>query len=191
MRGRLVKAFDDVLEAFPLDQAHRIEGPAVGVMPQSVDRHDAGMLQPARDLGFDQETRSAVLVVRMALLDFLERHLAIQLVIVRDRNQAQAPLGVQPKDAKARPGWIGVRSDGGRGGRHDWFRKFTAAIILGDPALARNVDARFAGFADYCEACKEIRHLNLLIAVRTMDDDHTNAPETSAGGIVLRYLRPC
>ncbi len=38
------------------DEPHRVVGAAVGVGAQAVDRHDAGMLQPAGDLGLERGT---------------------------------------------------------------------------------------------------------------------------------------
>src|SRR5205823_8377135 len=40
---RLVEAADSLVEAVALDEAHGIEGPAVQVLPQAVDRHDTRM----------------------------------------------------------------------------------------------------------------------------------------------------
>src|SRR5262249_40811505 len=47
-----VVEIDGVLESLALDEAHGVEGPAVGVLAQAVYRHDARMLQTAGDLRF-------------------------------------------------------------------------------------------------------------------------------------------
>ena len=59
-RVGLVKALDGVLEAVAFDEAHGVEGPAVGVLAQAVDGNDAGMLQAAGDLGLQEEAGTAV-----------------------------------------------------------------------------------------------------------------------------------
>ena len=48
-------AVDGLLEAVAPDEPHGVVRPAVGVGAQAVDRHDAGVLQPAGDLGLEQE----------------------------------------------------------------------------------------------------------------------------------------
>ena len=51
---------DGVLEAVALDEGrHGIERPAVGVPAEAVHRHDAGVLQAAGDLRFQQKARPA------------------------------------------------------------------------------------------------------------------------------------
>jgi hypothetical protein len=59
-----------------------------------VDRHDPGMLEPARDLGLQQKPSAAVGVVGTFRLNLLERDLALQLDIKCHRNFADAPLCV-------------------------------------------------------------------------------------------------
>ena len=58
------------------------------------------MLQPAGDLGLQQEPRAAVGVVGVPVLDLLERHLAVQLLVVGDEDLAQAAAGVRAEDAE-------------------------------------------------------------------------------------------
>ena len=53
------KLLDRLLEAVAADEPHGVVGPAVGVGAQAVDRHDAGVLQPAGDLGLEQEPLAA------------------------------------------------------------------------------------------------------------------------------------
>ncbi len=95
------------------------------------------MLEPAGDLGFDEEARSALQVVGLALLDFLEGHLAMQLLIVGHEYFAQAALGVGPQDAKAHArGGLG-RSDSGididvLGRRRGDVRETGLHILIGD-----------------------------------------------------------
>ena len=89
-----------LLEAVSLDEPHRVERAAVGIGSQAVDRDDAGMLQPAGDLGLDQEPLAADGVVGVLVEDLLERHLAVELGIQGHKNGAQAALGVGPQHAK-------------------------------------------------------------------------------------------
>ena len=58
------------------------------------------MLEPAGDLGLQQEPRAAVGVVGALGLDLLQRHLALELGVERDRDLADAPLGMRPEDAE-------------------------------------------------------------------------------------------
>src|SRR5262245_66433774 len=51
----VVELADGGLQIVALDEAHGVEGPAVGVAAQAVDRHDAGVLQATGDLRFQQE----------------------------------------------------------------------------------------------------------------------------------------
>ena len=59
----LVEAIDRLLEGLPLDESHGVVGAALGVAAQAVDGHDARVLEPSGDLGFEQEAGAAVRVV--------------------------------------------------------------------------------------------------------------------------------
>ena len=41
-----LEAIDRLLEALPLDEPHGVEGPALGIATQAVDRHDARVFEP-------------------------------------------------------------------------------------------------------------------------------------------------
>ena len=99
--GRLVVAVDSLFQAIPLDEAHGVERPAVGILAQTVDRDYARVLQTARHLGFHEEASPAVAVMSMAVLDLFERHFAMQLFVAGDKHFAQAALGVRPQNAEA------------------------------------------------------------------------------------------
>ena len=58
------------------------------------------MLQPAGDLGLEQEPLAADRVVGVLVEDLLERDLAVQLGVERDEDGAQAAPGVRPQDAE-------------------------------------------------------------------------------------------
>jgi hypothetical protein len=93
-----VEPADGLLEVVALDEPHGVEGAAVGVAAQAVDRHDARVLQPAGHLRLADEALPAVRVVGVPALDLLERHGADQLLILGHEHLAQATLRVRPKD---------------------------------------------------------------------------------------------
>ena len=105
---------DRVLEAVAADEAHGVEGAAVAVGAQAVDRHDPRMLQPAGDLGFEYEALSAGRVVGVAVEDLLQGHLAVQLGVQRHEHGAEAAPGVRPEDAESLT--VGGRRADGVGG---------------------------------------------------------------------------
>ena len=88
------------LRLSPADEPHGVERPALVVRAQAVDRHDAGMLQPAGDLGLEQEAGAAGRVVGVLGLDLLERDLAVQLRIHRDEYHADPAPGVVPQETE-------------------------------------------------------------------------------------------
>ena len=73
------------------------------------------MLEPAGDLGLEQEAGPAGGVVGPLGLELLQRHLAVQLGVERHGDLAQAPPGVRPEDREPRAG--GRRLPGIREGR--------------------------------------------------------------------------
>jgi hypothetical protein len=115
-----VEAVGGFLEAVPLNEPHGVERPAAVVGPQAVDRDDARVLQPAGDLGLEQETGAACRVVGVLLEDLLEGHLAVQLLVEGDEDGAQAAAGVRPQDTEP----LAVTGRGADGQRH-------GAIVVG------------------------------------------------------------
>ena len=110
-----VEALDGLLEAVAADEPHGVVGPAVGVGAQAVDRDDPRVLQPAGDLGLEQEPLAADRVVGVVVEDLLQRHLAVQLRVEGHEDGAQAAPGVGPEDAE--PLAVGGgRADGVAGG---------------------------------------------------------------------------
>ena len=119
-----VEAVDGLLEVVAADEPHGVEGPAVAVGPQPVDRDDARVLQPAGDLGLQQEPLAAGRVVGVRVEDLLEGHLAVQLGVQGDEDGAQAAAGMRPEDAE--PLAVGGgRADGVAG------RAVGVAVVLG------------------------------------------------------------
>ena len=58
-RRQAVKAAERVLQVLALNETHGVIRPAVRVSAQPVHRHDAGMLQSARDLRLLHEAGAA------------------------------------------------------------------------------------------------------------------------------------
>src|SRR5262249_12914247 len=58
-----VEALDDLLEGVPFDKAHGVVRSAVGVLAEAVDRDDARVLQPSRNLRLQDEAAAFVLVI--------------------------------------------------------------------------------------------------------------------------------
>ena len=106
-----VKPPDRLPERVPLDEPHGVVGPAAFVSPQAVDRDDAGVFQPAGDLGLEQEPTSAVRVVRVRVEDLLQRHLAVELGVEGDKDRPQTAPGVGPQHAEPQA-IIGGGADG-------------------------------------------------------------------------------
>ena len=89
-----------LLERIALDEAHRVVRTADGIGAQAVDGDDAGVLQPAGDLGLGDEPLAADRVVGVLLQDLFQRHLAVQLAVERDEDGAEAAPGMGPQDAE-------------------------------------------------------------------------------------------
>src|SRR5262249_32111122 len=98
----LMETLNRLMHAIAADEPHGIERPAVEIVTQAVDRHDARMFQSACNLGFQHEPYPAVGVVRVAKLDLLESHLSVQLLVLSDEDLPQATAGMWPQDAEAR-----------------------------------------------------------------------------------------
>ena len=96
-----VEPLDGVLEAIAADEPHGVKRPAVGVGAQAVDRDDARMLEPAGDLGLEQESAAALRVIGVRVEDLLERDLAMQLAVESHEDGAEPAAGVRPQDAKS------------------------------------------------------------------------------------------
>ena len=107
------------------------------------------MLQPAGDLGLDQEPLAAGRVVGVLVEDLLERHLAVQLAVQRHEHRAQAAPGMRPQDAEPLA-VAGGRADGvawpcgrrrrlrsSRGRRHVPERRLDVWVAQAGQALAR------------------------------------------------------
>ena len=102
-----MEAVDGLLEAVAADEPHGVVGAAVGVGAQAIDRDDAGVLQPAGDLGLEQEARAAGRVVGVVVEDLLEGHLA---VAARRRGRRRRRPGRRGRGAAGR----------GTAGRRRW-----------------------------------------------------------------------
>jgi hypothetical protein len=137
------------------------------------------MLEPAGDLGFDQEPAAARRVIGVAVEDLLESDLAVQLAIQRHEHRSQPAPGVRLQDAEAlaagRGGADGVRGGAVRG---------SLAILLGgsesdmsqgslDVGIAEPSQALVSGAAgrDGRQASLDIPVLGDVQAHHRVDDD--------------------
>jgi hypothetical protein len=107
-----VEATDGVLEAVAADEPHGVERPAVDGVAQPVDRDDARVLQPAGDLRLVLEPAAVAGIVGIAVLDLLQRHVAVQLGVAGEEDLAEAAAGVGPQDAEPRPKGAGCAEAG-------------------------------------------------------------------------------
>src|SRR5262249_46124537 len=103
-----MELLDHFMEAVAPDQGHHVEGAAVGVSTQAVDRDDPGMLEASGDLGLAEEPGLAPEVLRVLAPDRLERDFTVEALILGDENLAQAPAGVAPEDLVAEPNPAGA-----------------------------------------------------------------------------------
>ena len=86
----VVELVDRFLEAVAADEPHGVIRAAIAVGAQPVDGDDPGVLEPAGDLGLDEEAGSADGVVGAVVEDLLESDLAVQLGVEGDEDGAQA-----------------------------------------------------------------------------------------------------
>src|SRR5204863_6116559 len=114
-----VELLDRLLEGLSLDEAHGIEGTAVCVLADGVDRHNIRVLQPAGNLRFAEKTAATLRIAGVPRAQTFERDFAVQLFIPRQMNFAQTTLGMKAQDLIMRPG--GQRGLRGRSSRTRWL----------------------------------------------------------------------
>ena len=95
-----MESLDGLLEALPPNEPHGIEGTAVGVGSQAVDRDDPRMFEPPGDLGLEQESLATHRVVGVLVQDPLQCHLAMQLAVQGHEHGTQAATGVRTEYAE-------------------------------------------------------------------------------------------
>src|SRR5262249_10466147 len=115
------------------NQPHRVVGPEVGVGTMPMDRDDAGVLEPADDLGLQQETLPARGIVGVMGEKLPESPLAVQFEIDRHEHETQAAAGMWPPDAEPLA-IAGRRADGMAGSA-----VVVAVAVLGRPVAGRHV----------------------------------------------------
>jgi hypothetical protein len=114
---------DRVVERAALDELHRVVRPALLVLAERVDGDDAGVLELAGDLGLVDEALAELRDVGQVRAHLLERDLAPERLVERDRNGAEPAARVRAQDhvapapggAGTEPRQIGFRQ--GRAGR--------------------------------------------------------------------------
>src|SRR5262249_10824307 len=99
----LVKASNRLPETFSFDEAHGVKGSAVGVLAQAIDWHNPRALNPASNLGLQQETRPTLWIVCMPDPDLLQRHLPMQLLVQSNKDLAETTMSMFTKNPKASP----------------------------------------------------------------------------------------
>ena len=176
---------DGLLERIALDEPHRVVRTAVGVGAQAVDGDDAGVLEPAGDLGLGDEPLPADGVVGVLLEDLLERHLAVQLAVERHEDGAQAASGMRPEDAEplsvggGRADGIGAGAVGvvvfGVGGR---------AVVAPSDQCECGLDLRLAerGQAGASGPVRRYRGQALLDVAVLLDDAGRRGPPAGRAG---------
>ena len=106
-RVLLMIRLDGFLEAVPLDEPHGVEGAAIVIAAQAVDRHDPGVLQPAVDLRLRDEAGAELGLVGLVGPDLLEGNLAAEFLVAGAVDASQPALAVETQDAEPRPGAAG------------------------------------------------------------------------------------
>ncbi len=100
------------LQAVAANETHHIERSAVRMRAQAVDRHDAGVLEPAGDFRFQKKACPALRIVRVFVVNLFEGDLAVQFLVLGNKNRSQTTLGMRPHHAKTPP-CGGERADRG------------------------------------------------------------------------------
>src|SRR5262245_49028514 len=97
-----MEAGDGFFEAVAANEAHGIKRAAVGILAEAIHGDDAGMLESAGDLGFEDEAGAAFGVVGAIEFDFLERDLAVQLLVLGHEDLTEAAFGMRSENAESR-----------------------------------------------------------------------------------------
>ena len=100
-----MKVADSFSQVVAANETHGIERAAVGILPQPVNGHNARMLQLACDLCLKEKAVPADRVLRVALLDLLERHFAVQFLVLGYKNLPYAALGVRSQNPITHHSW--------------------------------------------------------------------------------------
>ena len=103
-RGKLLPVMqpgDCFRQSVAADEAHGIKRPAIGKLPQTVHRHDGGMLQAAGHFRLQQEALPATLISGKFFEDFFQGHFAVQLAVIGDGNLSQSAPGMGPENTEA------------------------------------------------------------------------------------------
>ena len=85
-----MKAVTRVLEIVTLDEPHGIERPTIRIGAEAIHGHNAGMLESAGDFRFQHKPAATGVLVRVLPLDLFQRHLSVQLQILRHKYFTEA-----------------------------------------------------------------------------------------------------
>ena len=108
-----MKGGDGFHEAVTFDESHGVERPAIGVVPQAIDRDDAGVFELAGDLRLLDEPSAAVGVVGAAILDLLESDGSVEFLIQGDGDLPRPPLAWGRRMRKRVPAEVELPTEGG------------------------------------------------------------------------------
>ena len=95
--GHFVEPCDLVLQARALDESHGVEGAAVAIVAQTIDRDDPRMLEVSRGFRFKEEPPSNLGIIAVLHLDSFERDVAVQLLIGAREMTPRPPLSYSRK----------------------------------------------------------------------------------------------
>jgi hypothetical protein len=84
----LMKVIDGLLEAFATDEPHRVVGSAVRRASQTIDGHDAGVLEASGNLRLSNEPVSTGGIVGVAALNLFESDFSAKFEIPRHKDLA-------------------------------------------------------------------------------------------------------
>jgi hypothetical protein len=101
VRAGMMELPDGFLEGFSLDKPRGVVRATIRVLAQAVDRNNPWVLKAPRDLSLEQEPCPALTCVGLLVLDLLERNLAIQFAVERDKHPAEPSFGVQASNLKS------------------------------------------------------------------------------------------
>jgi hypothetical protein len=101
-----VKTRDGLCQAIAADEAHRIIGPAIGILAKGIDRDDARVFQASRHNCFKHEPGLSLELTRVPAVHLLEGDLAMEISIESDEDLAKATLRVWAQYLEATRGFL-------------------------------------------------------------------------------------
>ena len=175
-----MEPLDRIFEVIPLDESHRVKGPAVWQVTKPVHRHNPRMLQSPGHLCLELESGTETRLEGKLSLDFLKGNITVQLGVAGNEDLAQSPRGMRSKNDEAGSGRRRAADDR----RSDTSRR---VVLLALPR-GRNMpqagsdlrigDARkvLANRADRGEGCQAL--LGIIVEfLEVLGDESIQKPE--------------